>query len=75
MGEEVLNLNLDEWIEYFNHDMDAVNTVYSLKRNTQYTDEEIIEAINKIENVAIQCNLNRMDIIGILFANEIKILK
>lgn len=63
-------MTLDEWIKYFNGDMDAVNVVYYLQKEKPYTDEEIIDAIDKIEKVASQCGLNKTDVVKMIFYNE-----
>lgn len=63
-------MTLNEWINYFNYDMVAVNAVYYLQKQKPYTDDEIIDAINKIKKVAIQYGLTRGDIMKTIFANE-----
>lgn len=68
-------MTLDDWIKYFNGDIDAVNAVHYLQKAKPFTDEEIIDAIDKIEKVASQCGLNRTDIIKMIFYSETTSLK
>jgi hypothetical protein len=68
-------MTLEDWINYLNHDMDAVNAVYCLQKQKPYTDEEIIDAIEKIEKVGTKCGLTRADIIKTILINETTTLK
>lgn len=68
-------MSLDDWIKYFHGDIDAVNTVYYLQKVKPYTDEEIIDAIEKIEKVAFQVGLTRIDVVKEILGNETMSLK
>ena len=68
-------MSLDDWINYFHGDMDAINAVYYLQKIKPYTDEEIIDAIDKIEKVAFQVGLTRVDVVKTILGNEIMTLK
>lgn len=50
--------------------MDAVNAVYYLQKAKPYTDKEIVDAIDKIEKVAIQVGLTRIDVTKAILGNE-----
>lgn len=66
-------MTLEDWINYLSQDIDAVNAVYFLQEQKPYTDEEIIDAIEKIEKVGIQCGLTRADIIKTILINELQL--
>jgi len=68
-------LDLNGWIKYFDGNMDAVNAVDYLQKLKPYTDEEIIDAIEKINVVACQCGLTRTDVIKTILANETMTIK
>lgn len=68
-------MTFEEWYEKYDRNIDIVNLIDYLQKVKPYTDEEIIEAIEKIKKIIIDSNccgipLTLKDIINLIVVNE-----
>jgi len=69
-------MTTDEWLEKYDNNLEIVNLIYYLQRQKPYyTDEEIIDAIEKISKVVRMGNsfeipITLKDIVNLIVVNE-----
>jgi hypothetical protein len=68
-------MEYDKWFKYFDGDEEAINIVHSLQKETPYTDEYIIEAIEKIGEVYFKLGVTKREVAFAIFGSELMALK
>ena len=59
----------EEWVNKYK-DEDIADWLVELQNNTPYTDEEIIEAIEKLYAVGTKCSISLKEVVALITANE-----
>ena len=68
-------MELIDWYKENNVDLETIEWIESLRRNTPYTNDEIIEAVNEVYRVGKQCGLTFKQSVACVCAVENGVLK
>lgn len=72
--EEAINLTIDEWTKKYNN-KEVGRLLNKLQWQTPYTDEEIIEAIDKVFFIGVQIGMTLQECVELIVANETMVLR
>jgi hypothetical protein len=63
------------WNEVLGENKDLIEAMYDFKKQTLYTDEQILDTINKVYNVGLRCGVSFEEAVWLVIANETMILQ
>lgn len=63
-------MNTDKWIEKFGYNNDVITKINFLQTVKPYSDEEVIEAVDKVKDTALKCGISFEELIDLIVTNE-----